>query len=182
MNVFSVNVADLRRSRAAERTVAMSAAVDWALELSAVEPAPNGADNLDLVLTLTPVGGGLLVHGSAEMVVRHSCHRCLEEWTEPITVPISAMFTADGAQDDETFPLGDVIDLEPAVRDDVLTAMPMSPTCPNGCSGQLVGDGEMGLNTRTPAEPRSADGDPDVREMEEASPFSVLKDLLKPGD
>ena len=159
MSGFEVNVADLRRARASERDIALSARVDWALELSRVEPSADGGDNLWIEATLSPIGGGLLVSGTARFVARHTCHRCLAEWTEPVETPVSAMFSSRaGADDEETFPLGDVIDLEPPIRDDVLLAMPISPTCPDGCDVELVGSGENGLNTAAPAEPGSASG------------------------
>ena len=130
------------------------------------------------------IGGGLFVSGTAKIEARHSCHRCLTEWTEATDVPISAMFSSRSAEDDEqTFPLSDVIDLEAPIRDDVLLAMPISPTCPDGCDPQLVGSQENGLNTAAPAEPSSADGAQDVSDVDEGSPFSVLRDLLEPpGD
>ncbi len=183
MSVFEINIADLRRSRAREREIDMATNVDWGLELSRVERGDPAADNLTAALTLSPVGGGLLVHGTASFTARHTCHRCLEEWSEPVIAPVSAMFSprASRAEDDETFPLGDVIDLEPALRDDVLLAMPISPTCPDGCDLQLGVAGQNGLNTTAPAEPGSADGIPDDQ-SEEASPFSVLRDLLEPED
>ena len=182
MSPFEINVADLRRSRAQEREIELSAAVDWGLELSKVDAAADRGDNLLAQLTLSPIGGGLLVHGVAKFVAKHTCHRCLNEWTEPVIAPVSAMFTfRSAAEDDETFPLEDVIDLEPALRDDVLLAMPLSPTCPDGCDLQLGDGAENGLNTTAPAEPSSADGIPEDH-VDEGSPFSVLRDLLEPDD
>jgi uncharacterized protein len=184
MNAFEINVADLRRARARERDVELTAGVDWALELSRVEQPVDGTDNLWVAVTLSPIGGGLFVSGTAKLVARHSCHRCLTEWTESMDVPISAMYTArSAAEDEETFPLGDVINLEGPIRDDVLLAMPISPTCPDGCPPGLVGLSENDLNTSAPAEPGSADGAQDVSDVDEGSPFSVLRDLLEPpGD
>ena len=182
MNPFELNVADLRRSRATEREVEISATVDWGLELSRIALEPAGGPNLLARLMLTPVGGGLMAHGLATFTVRHSCHRCLDEWTEEMEAPISAMFApASSDDDDETFPLSDVIDLEPAVRDDVLLAMPLSPTCPDGCRSELVAGGETGLNTTAPADENSADGIPEDS-TGETSPFAVLRDLLERDD
>lgn len=181
MTPFEIHVADLLRSSAAPRSVEVAATVDWELDLSRVAPDPAGGPNLHLDLTLTPVGGGLLVAGTSFFVARHTCHRCLDEWTEPMEVPISALFSTQHDTDDVVFPLADIIDLEPAVRDDVLVAMPVAPTCPAGCAAQLVGDAENGLNT-----PAAAGDDPaeDVPEDpdREGSPFAVLRDLLDRGD
>lgn len=182
MNPFEINVADLRRARAAERNITVAGRVDWGLELSKIEPTPDANDNLTAALTLTPISGGLLVHGIANIDVRHTCHRCLEEWTEQLEVPISAMYTVGSSgDDDETFPLGDTIDLEPALRDDVLLAMPLSPTCPDGCDPELVDMLQKRLNTTAPAEEFSAEGIPEDL-SDEGSPFSVLRDLLGPSN
>jgi uncharacterized protein len=182
MNSFELNVSDLRRSRASERDVEIDAAVDWALELSRVEPDPEGGSNLQLDLTLTPVGGGMMVSGEARFVARHSCHRCLEEWTEQMAVPVSAMFSPRASEDDEgMFLLTDNIDLETPMRDDVLLAMPLLPTCPDGCKAQLVGPAENGLNTSGSAEDGSVEDVPEGSEGE-GSPFAALRDLLEPGD
>jgi len=182
MSLFEINVADLRRSRAQEREIDLSATVDWSLEMSRLERSEPGTDNLTAKLMLSPIGGGLLVHGTASFTARHTCHRCLEESTEPMTAPVSAMFTPrSAAEDEETFLLADVIDLEPALRDDVLLALPISPTCADGCELQLGLGEQNDLNTTAPAEPGSADDIPDDTSGE-GSPFSVLRDLLEPDD
>ena len=191
MSNFVVNVADLRRSTAAEREIEVTATVDWAAELSRI--AMGEGDNLLARLRLTPVGGGLMVHGTAEVRAVHFCHRCLEEYGEDMEIPVSALFSFNADGDGETFPLGDTIDLEPMLRDDILTAMPMSPTCPQGCAVQLGAEQENGLNTAASAEDASADGVDDDSAADEAdkavdervyegSPFAVLRDLLDDGD
>lgn len=186
MNPFEIRVADLRRSRAVARDIEFDVAVDWQLELSRLDPNPDGSPNLNLVLTLSPASGGLLVHGIATCTVQHACRRCLNEWAELVNVPISAVFTDVAVEDEDVFQLGDTIDIEAPVRDDVLTAMPLVPTCPDDCSPQLVGRQlvdaqENDLNTPAAAEDHSADGTPEDLEVE-GSPFSVLRDLLDRGD
>lgn len=181
MSAFEIRVADLRRSRAEARDVELDVAVDWGLELSKLEPNPDGAPNLNLALTLSPVAGGLLVHGTAAFPARHICHRCLSEWTEPMTVPISALFADEADEEGEVFLLGDTIDIETAVRDDVLVAMPLLPTCRDDCAPQLVGTDENDLNTSAHAGDDSAEGVP-ADSAGEGSPFSVLRDLLDRGD
>jgi uncharacterized metal-binding protein YceD (DUF177 family) len=63
----------------------------------------------------------------------------------------------------------------------VLLALPLSPTCPDGCELQLVDDAENGLNTPAPAEADSADGILEDQ-IGEGSPFSVLRDFLDRDD
>ena len=180
MNPFEIRVADLRRSRAVARDIELDVAVDWQLDLSRFESNPDGAPNLGLVLNLSPTSGGLLVTGMAACTVQHTCRRCLNEWAELMDVPISALF-AKVVEDEDVFQLGDTIDIEVPVRDDVLTAMPLVPICPDNCSPQLVGAQETDLNTPAAAENHSADGTPEDPE-DEGSPFSALRDLLDRGD
>jgi len=186
MSSFQINVADLRRSRATDRDVLIDAEVDWALELSRVAPSTSGEPNIHLMLTLSPVGGGLLVRGSAKFDVAHACHRCLAERVEEAEAQVMAMFTASAGDEDGTFLLDDVIDLEPAVRDDVLLSMPLLPVCVDGCESQpggdsrLVGHGETDLNTGRSGYESAVTIPEDG--ASEASPFAVLRDLLDSGD
>ncbi len=62
------------------------------------------------------------------------------------------------------------LDLEPILRDELLLALPLSPTCGPGCKG-VVDAAKTGLNTGTPDD----DGD-------SSSPFAVLRDLLEAGE
>ncbi len=161
---FVVPIGDLLRDRAEPRDIDVEASVDWRVELSGVWPDPP----LIATLTLSPMPGGLLVRGSVEGVAHHSCHRCLEEFDEPFAVSVAELFVRpDDASEDDYVLNGDLLDLEPLLRDEVLLAMPMLPTC-TGC-GELVDTSQNDLNTDVP----EAD---DLR-----SPFAVLKDLFEPG-
>ena len=164
---FVVSIAELRRERALPKPVAFTESVDWALELSRVLPDPP----LDVKLELAVVSGGVLVTGVVRATVTHTCHRCLDEWVESIEVPVTQLFSDTGQDEDADYAMqGWEVDLEPVVRDEVLLALPLSPTCLDGCKG-VVGAGESDLNTGTPAD-----------EGDYGSPFAVLKDLLAAGD
>jgi uncharacterized protein len=65
---------------------------------------------------------------------------------------------------------GDAIDLESMLRDEVILAMPMVPTCRDGCSG-VVAMLQSDLNTLPPE-----------GESESGSPFAVLQDLFDDGE
>ncbi|MDJ0961228.1 MAG: DUF177 domain-containing protein [Acidimicrobiia bacterium] len=161
---FVIPIGDLLRDRAEPRDVDVEASVDWHVELSAVLPEPP----LTAALTLSPMPGGLLVRGSVSGVARHSCHRCLEDYDEPFSVSVAELFVRpdDATEDDYTID-GDQLDLEPLLRDDVLLAMPMLPTCAD--CGELVDTSQTDLNTDVPEAGDSR------------SPFAVLKDLFEPG-
>ena len=162
---FVLPVGDLLRDRAEPRDVEVVASVDWSIEMSRVLVEPT----LYADLSLIPMPGGILVRGSVEGEARHSCRRCLDEWTEPFDVAVAQLFAhAESATEDDYILHGDELDLEPVLRDEVLLSMPLVPTCGEDCPG-LVDDSENDLNTDVP----EAD---DFR-----SPFAVLKDLFDPG-
>jgi uncharacterized protein len=162
---FVQPIGDLLRARAQARDVDIVASVEWAVELSRVLPEPA----LDAALTLNPMPGGILVRGSVRGTARHTCHRCLDEMDEAFEVSVAQLFVdPESATEDDYVIEGDELDLEPVLRDEVLLAMPLVPSCGDQCPG-LVDESETDLNTEVP----EAD---DLR-----SPFSVLKDLFDPG-
>ena len=162
---FLHHIGDLLRDRAEPRDVDVVASVEWHVELSRVLPDPP----LDAELTLSPMPGGILVRGQVRGVARHTCHRCIDEWDEPFDVAVAQLFAhPDSATEDDYLIERDELDLEAAIRDEVLLAMPLVPTCGDDCPG-LVDDSESDLNT-------------DVPEADDSrSPFAVLKDLFEPG-
>lgn len=122
--------------RNVERTVAAPA--DLGLEMVAV---PTGAD-LELDLRLESVMEGVLVSGTARAPLAGECARCLEPLTSELEVTIQQMYAYPGsgsADDEEIDQLeGDYINLEPALRDAVVLALPLSPVCSEDCLGLCV--------------------------------------------
>ena len=101
---------------------------------------------------------------------RHTCHRCLDEWDDEVSLDIAQMYVTDGEEEADYVVTWPEVDLEPMMRDEVLLALPLVPTCPDGCPG-VVGGVESGLNIPT----SDVLGD-------SASPFAVLKDMLDTGE
>jgi uncharacterized protein len=163
---FLVNVADLRHERALPRPLALRAEVDWGVEMSRIAAGVP----LEAELELSAISGGIRAHGTATVTVHHVCHRCIDEWDEEMDVPIDQLFVeASRADEDDYAYSGDELDLETMLRDEVLLAMPLVPSCPDGCQ-ELVDSPQTDLNTPTPEE-----------QGETSSPFAVLKDLLDEG-
>jgi uncharacterized protein len=162
---FVVHAGDLLRDRSDARDVTVQVPVDWHVELSRVVPEPP----LVAELTLAHLSGGVLVRGTVVLTAHHTCHRCLEEWEEVVEVDVAQPFlTPDTAGEDDYEVDGDQIDLEQMLRDEVLLAMPLVPTCGPHCPGVVVLS-ETGLN----------DGSPDDAGQSH-SPFAVLEDWLGP--
>ena len=78
--------------------------------------------------------------GTLKTVVTGECRRCLAPVTAPVTAEAGALFTqeADAQEDPDAYPLpGDAteIDLAPAVRQEVLLAVPRFLQCREDCRG-----------------------------------------------
>jgi len=102
---------------------------------------PVGAE-LDLDLRLESVTEGVLVSGEVTAPLTGECGRCLEPVDLQITVSIQELFaypnsvTQDTSDDDEVHRMvGDLIALEPVVRDEVVLALPLTPLCRPDCAG-----------------------------------------------
>jgi uncharacterized protein len=105
---------------------------------------PAGTD-LELDVRLESVMEGILVSGSVRGRAVGECARCLDEVVEDIDASIQELYhyperaraaVADGADEEDLLELeGELIDLEPAIRDTVVTALPFRPVCSDDCPG-----------------------------------------------
>ncbi len=107
---------------------------------------PEGAD-LELDLSMTSVSEGVYVSGVVRGPVKGECGRCLRDIDESKDFPIQELFVFEDStmveesdDDDEDADevgrmQGDLIDLEPAVRDAVVLALPTNPLCREDCPG-----------------------------------------------
>ena len=138
-------------SARAETRIALAPA-DVRLELVGV---PEGSD-VEFDLKFEAVTEGVLVTGSATAPVTGECARCLGPVSDTVTVSLLELFryhddprhnpgkrkkTEDeepADDEEERFLAGDLLDLEPAFRDAVVLALPMSPLCQEDCPGLCV--------------------------------------------
>jgi len=79
-------------------------------------------------------------HGSIRATVRSECRRCLAPVTVPVTAQVGALFSRGGeAEDDpDAYPVAREltrIDLRPAVREELLLAVPRYVLCREDCRG-----------------------------------------------
>ncbi|MBO1756169.1 DUF177 domain-containing protein [Allobranchiibius sp. CTAmp26] len=105
---------------------------------------PTGAP-VRLDLRLESVMEGVLVSGSVTAQAVGACVRCLEEVHVPVDVSFQELFAytdrvvhADevGDDDDDRHELdGDLLDLDPVLRDAVVPALPFQPVCRVDCPG-----------------------------------------------
>jgi len=101
---------------------------------------PAGAD-VALDLRFEAVSEGVLVTGSAVAPLTGECARCLDPLTSSVEVGFQELYRylpdpgEDETDDEERFLDGDRLDLEPAFRDAVVLALPLSPLCREDCPG-----------------------------------------------
>jgi uncharacterized protein len=147
---------------------------------------PVGAD-VALEVRFEAVSEGVLATGTVTAPLAGECARCLAPLTSTVTAGFQELYLyADGRhdkhdkhdrhdkydeheeQDDEERHLhGDLLDLEPAFRDAVVLALPMSPLCREDCPGLCA---ECGAPL--------ADAGPGHRHDEAADPrWAALKQL-----
>lgn len=104
---------------------------------TAVIGVPAGSP-VDLDLRLESVIEGVLVTGTARLEARGECVRCLGPVVVPLEVEVQELYVHPGHEedDDEVSRLeGDLVDLEPVLRDDVVLDLPFRPLCREDCPG-----------------------------------------------
>ncbi len=123
-------------TRALKRVV--PAPADLGVELISV---PEGSD-LELDMSMTSVSEGVYISGTVRGSLTGECGRCLNEIDKSFEVSIAELFayedstTEETTDDDEVGRMqGDLLDLEPAVRDAVVLTLPTNPLCRPDCPG-----------------------------------------------
>ncbi len=138
-------------------------------EVSTTVPAPEGigisaigvpaGSDIELDYRLESVVEGVLVTGTAVVNLLGECSRCLDPIADQMDVDLQELYrypeldaygrqnkdaVSDEDDDDETLYLdGDLLDLEPVVRDAVVLDLPIAPLCQEDCLGLCP---ECGVN------------------------------------
>lgn len=97
---------------------------------------------MELDLRFEAVHEGILVSGSVDVEVVGECGRCLDPLRYGSSVDVQELFYYDApelAEDEEEdaqrLVENDAIDLEPVLRDAVVTSLPFQPVCREDCQG-----------------------------------------------
>jgi uncharacterized protein len=102
---------------------------------------PEGAD-LQLHVQMEGVSEGILVTATVSAPLVGECARCLEEFTSSTQVRLQELFLYEEDPDpdggDGYLMDGDLLDLEPALRDALVLGLPLSPLCSSDCPGLCV--------------------------------------------
>jgi uncharacterized protein len=136
--VFDTRALGRQAGAAREESRTIPAPDSLRVELAGV---PAGAD-VDLSVQLEAVSEGVLVTGTATALVVGECARCLEPLTSSVEASFQELYHYEPSrsEDDEDDLLldGDLLDLEPVLRDAVVLALPLSPLCTEDCPGLCV--------------------------------------------
>jgi len=146
--VFDMRTLGRQAGSAKAQQLTVPAPDDMRLELARV---PVGAD-MQLDVRFEAVAEGVLVTGSVTAPLAGECARCLAPLASSVTARFTELylytrdrhdkhdrFDENTEQDDEELHLdGDLLDLEPVLRDAVVLALPMSPLCREECPGLCI--------------------------------------------
>jgi uncharacterized protein len=97
---------------------------------------PEGAE-LELDVELERVTDGVLVTATVRAPLAGECARCLDSFASAAEVGFTELFSRDAdEEDDDGYRLdGDLLDLEPALRDALVLELPLAPLCAEDCPG-----------------------------------------------
>jgi len=134
-----VDIVDLPHRIGATKDVCVEAGAPAGLG-TAVIGVPEGS-SLVVDARLTSLEDGVLARGRADVHVHGECVRCLRNLDEERTVTFDELYylpeAARAAEDGEDVLLvgEDSLDLEPALRDALVPALPFRPLCRPDCAG-----------------------------------------------
>jgi uncharacterized protein len=99
---------------------------------------PEGAE-LELDIQLERVTEGVLVTGTVRAPLVGECARCLDLFASATEVRFTELFTHEASDEDDAaegyLMDGDLLDLEPALRDALVLELPLAPLCAEDCPG-----------------------------------------------
>jgi uncharacterized protein len=138
-NGFVFDMRSLSRQPGSYRDETRTATAPEGIRAGLAE-VPQGAE-VALDLRFEAVSEGVLVTGSALAPLGGECSRCLDPLTSKLEVGIQELYRylpepgVDDEDGEERFLDGERLDLEPAFRDAVVLALPLSPLCRDDCPG-----------------------------------------------
>ena len=117
-------------------------------------------------LRLEAAGDEITAVGQLLVRYRGQCRRCLEVVDGELEVPVREIFERRPVEGETYLLDGEVVDLEPMVRDAVLLALPLAPLCREECLGPAperfpaspaqAAEEAPGRDDDTPGDPRWA--------------------------
>lgn len=133
---------ELGRRPGSQRNVAFAAPAPADLGIEVLR-VPEGVP-VELDLRLEAVMEGVLVTGTAHAGLTGECARCLDQLHDDVEVDLQELYvyeendSEDDEDDDVSRLEGDLLDLEPLLRDAVVLSLPFQPLCREDCPGLCV--------------------------------------------
>jgi uncharacterized protein len=131
-----IDTHELSRRAGSQREISFTAPAPAELGIGVIG-VPEG-DPIQFDLRLESVVEGVLVTGTAGGRLVGECARCLVDIEDEFLADVQELYVYPGsdAEPDEASRMeGDLIDLEPALRDQVVLALPFRPLCTDDCPG-----------------------------------------------
>jgi uncharacterized protein len=132
MKRFGVNVADLVQRPGARRREGLRGRLG---DLRVVDSAVPADAEVAVDALLEWVTEGILASGSVTAPWVGDCRRCLGPVTGDTRVDFRELFEAQPTEGESYRLAGDVIDMEPLVREALLLDLPLAPVCSPDCRG-----------------------------------------------
>jgi uncharacterized protein len=139
-----IDTQTLGRRAGAMKVIQTSVDAPAGLGIAVIGVTPGSPIELDL--RLESVVEGVLVTGTARVAVSGECVRCLTEISDEMEIDVQELFVypdSEASEDEASRLEGDLIDLEPLLRDEVVLELPFQPLCREDCAGLCV---ECGAN------------------------------------
>ena len=136
---------ELGRRPGSQRRVSFTAPAPADLGIEVLR-VPEGSP-VEFELRLEAVMEGVLVTGTAQAALEGECARCLEEIHDDLVADFQELFVyeesdtavdPDEEDDDASRLEGDLLDLEPLLRDAVVLMLPFQPLCRDDCPGLCI--------------------------------------------
>jgi uncharacterized protein len=131
-----IDTHELSRRAGSQREASFTAPAPADLGIDVIGVPEGEAIQFDL--RLEAVVEGVLVSGSASGRLVGECARCLVDIEDEFLADVQELYVypeSDAEPDEASRMEGDLIDLEPALRDQVVLALPFQPLCTDDCPG-----------------------------------------------
>jgi uncharacterized protein len=126
------NAAELLRRPGSERRISLQPTVS---ELGIADPRFDPAATVTISLRLESLTDGIVVDGELRAPWADSCRRCLAPAAGEVVSEIHERYQQVITDPDAFQIVGDQIDLEPMVRENLLLDAPIAPVCRVECAG-----------------------------------------------
>ncbi len=126
-----LNAVELLHRPGSERVVETSLTIG---ELGIDDPRFVADEPVDVVLRLEALTDGIVVRGNLHATWHGTCRRCAAPAIGALDSEVHELYQRQ-VTDPDAFELGDLLDLEPMVREVLLLDAPLVPLCRPDCRG-----------------------------------------------